>query len=51
MKKRLEYTERQSMDDARGILDNVMHRKNATNQTCEELAAYLRQIMAREVKK
>ena len=45
------YTERQSMDDARGILDNVMHRTQALNSTCEELAAYLQQIVKRELEK
>ena len=45
------YTERLSMDDAKGILKNVLHRQNATNVTTEQLAAVLRQIVKREIAK
>jgi hypothetical protein len=46
-----QYSERLAMDDAKGILENVMHQTSYTNQTREELAAVLRQIVAREQKK
>jgi hypothetical protein len=45
------YTERQSMDDAKGIAENIFHRREMLNVTREELAAFLRQIVKRELKK
>ncbi len=45
------YSERLAMDDAKGILENVMHRQNYSNQTRETLAAVLKQIVERELKK
>lgn len=46
-----DYTERQSMDDARGIAENIFHRREMLNVTREDLAAVLRQIVKRELKK
>ena len=45
------YTERQSMDDAKGIAENIFCRREMLNVTREELAAVLRQIVKRELKK
>lgn len=45
------YTERQSMDGAKNIAENIFHRREMLNVTREDLAAVLRQIVKRESKK
>ncbi len=45
------YTERQSIDGAKGIAENIFHRREMLNVTREDLAAVLRQIVKRELKK
>lgn len=43
------YSDRQATDDAKIILENILHRKNYTVETRENLAEILRQIVIREL--